>query len=153
MRKTKSGTLGSLVFLIAILACAFTNASAQTSRNDNAEFPLANTKWELVELDSKPVQDGSYLSLKEPAQLSDRFIGSFAASDWCNDYTGGYEASDHSLHMHMATSTLMACAAAPIPKNNNAPATPQVNQRRSFIQVLSHTSAFKIHAGVLELLN
>jgi heat shock protein HslJ len=141
MRKTKSRTLGSLVFLATILACTFTAASAQTSRGDNAKFPLANTKWELVELDSKPVQDGYYLSFKQAKQLNGGATGSLVASDRCNDYTGDYEVSDHSLHVHLGLSTLVAC---PVRDNKDVD---------SFIPTLGQTSAFKIHRAILELLN
>jgi heat shock protein HslJ len=141
MRKTKFGTLGSLVFLVAILACTFTDASAQTNRSDNAEFPLASTKWKFVEIDRKPVQGDYYLSFKQAEQLDSGSTGFLAASDWCNDYTGDYEILDHSLQIHLGLGTLVACRV-----RDNKDAVP-------FIQTLGQISAFKIHRAILELLN
>jgi heat shock protein HslJ len=138
MEKTKLGTLGSLIVLAALVACAFTAASAQTNRS-NEEFSLAGTKWKLVEIDRKPVQGDYYISFKQAEQLNGGSIGSLVASDWCNDYTGDYEVRDHSLRIHLGAHTLVAC---PVHKD----VVP-------FIPTLDHTLAFKIHGTGLDLLN
>jgi heat shock protein HslJ len=138
MEKIKLGTLGSLMLLVAVVACAFIAAPAQTNRRGDGEFSLTGTKWKLVEIDRKPVQGDYYLSLKQAEQLSGESAGSVMASDWCNDYTGGYEVRDHSLRIHLGAHTLVAC-----PVHKGVP----------FIQTLSQTSAFKIHRAILELLN
>jgi heat shock protein HslJ len=141
MEKTRLGTLGSLMLLAAVVACAFTAASAQTNRRGDGEFSPAGTKWKLVEIDRKPVQGDYYLSLKQAEPLNGGSIGSLVASDWCNDYTGDYEIRDHSLHVHLGLGTLVACRV-----RDNKDVVP-------FIQTLGQTSAFKINRAILELLN
>ena len=132
----------SCLVLLAIVAGALTIGFAQIAHPahpDGTERPLTGTKWELVELDNRPVQGDYYLALKQTESLSSVSTGSIIASDWCNDYTGVYEAGHHSLHMRLVASTLMACRVG----SNQVP----------FIATLTHTSAFRIYDGVLELLN
>jgi heat shock protein HslJ len=140
MEKTKIGTLGGLMLFAAVVACAFTTASAQTNRSDE-EFSVTGTKWKLVEINRKPVQGDYYLSFKKADQLNGGSTGSLVASDWCNDYTGSYEVRNHSLQIHLATKTLVACR---VQDNKNVV---------PFIPTLSQTSAFKIHGTILDLLN
>ena len=141
MEKTRLGTLGSLMLLAALVACAFSAASAQANRRGDEEFSLAGTKWKLVEIDRKHVQGNYYLSFKQAEQLNSESIGSLVASDWCNDYTGDYEIRDHSLQIHLGLGTLVACRV-----RDNKDVVP-------FIPTLGQTSAFKIHRAILELLN
>lgn len=139
MEKTRFGTLGSLMLLAAVVACAFTAASAQTNRRGDGEFSLAGTKWKLVEVDRKPVQGDYNISFKQVEQLNGGSAGSLVASDWCNDYTGDYEVRDHSLRIHIGAHTLVACRV-------HKDVVP-------FIPTLGQASAFKIHRAILELLN
>lgn len=141
MEKIKLGTLGTLMLLVAVVACAFIAAPAQTNRRGEGEFSLADTKWKLVEIDRKPVQGDYYLSFKQAEPLNGGSTGFLVASDGCNDYTGGYEIRDHSLHVHLGLGTLVAC---PVRDNKDIV---------SFIPTLRQTSAFQIHRAILELLN
>jgi heat shock protein HslJ len=138
MEKTKLGTVGSLMLSTVILASVCTSAPAQS--NSSSGKGLSGTKWTLVELERKPVEDDSYnLAFKQAEQFgTGETMGSVLASDWCKDYTGSYEVDHHSLNIHLALSAAVAC---------------RVGDGMPFIQTLSHVTAFRIHNGRLELLS
>jgi uncharacterized protein YidB (DUF937 family)/heat shock protein HslJ len=98
---------------------------------------LENTRWELVELNGKPVSPPSgreepYLKLNPNGKSLQGFAG-------CNTMNGNYQIDGNKLKFGNIVTTNISCG------------EPVMNVERAFLNALKATDSFKITGGKLEL--
>jgi heat shock protein HslJ len=161
MKRLKLETPSVLTLLaMFIWFGSITPVSAQADHSADKNLHLVGTRWRVLNLTGKPVQDeGSdlYFALKQDQQFSGGSTGQLVSpsSDGCNDLTGTYEVDGRSLHIDFVTSTLVACRQPPLRIGKGIGPSPSrpVDQPKLFIDVLRQTASFRIRSSTLELLN
>ncbi len=98
---------------------------------------VENTRWELVELNGKPVSPPSgreepYIQLNSNEKTMQGFAG-------CNRINGNYQLDGNKLKFGNIASTKMACG------------EPVMSAERSFLNALKDTDSFKLSGDKLEL--
>ena len=160
MKRLKLETPSVLTLLaVFIWFGSITQVSAQADYSADRNLHLVGTRWKVLNLKGKPVQDEGtdlYFALKQDQQFSGGSTGQLVSpsSDGCNDLTGTYEADGRSLHIDFVTSTLVACPPARLPIGKGTTVQPsRPADPPEFIAVLRQTASFKIRSSTLELLN
>jgi putative lipoprotein len=99
---------------------------------------LAGPRWELVELDGRPV-DESEADNVAASLLFDAGAMRVSGSGGCNRLTGAYSTDGSSLFFEGVTGTMMACPG------------PAMSQEKNFLDALALADSFKIDGDRLEL--
>ena len=99
---------------------------------------LAGPRWELVELDGRPVEE-SEAENGAASLLLDAGAMRVSGSGGCNRLTGAYSTEGSNLFFEGVTTTRMACAG------------PAMSQEKEFLDALALADSFKIDGDRLEL--
>ena len=99
---------------------------------------LAGTRWTLLELDGKPVEQ-SEAENGVASLLFDAGAMRVSGSGGCNRLTGAYSTDGSSLFFEGVTTTMMACPG------------PVMSQEKELLDALALTDSFKIAGDRLEL--
>ena len=86
-----------------------TSSNATAAKTESKSYAITGTKWQLVELNGKPVENKNKSTKEMFLQLNAE--NRYAAFAGCNNMMGGYELKEDALRIKFTkgASTLMAC--------------------------------------------
>lgn len=102
------------------------------------DFPLRNTYWKLIELNSKAVEVAE--RQREPHLIFAEKEARVSGSGGCNSIMGGFDVDNHNLSFKQMAGTMMAC-------------TNGMEQESAFLKALTTVTGFQITGNTLELRN
>lgn len=110
--------------------------SSRGKGTNMSEVSLAETFWELIELDGQTAVLGAgERELHMVLTAEESRVGGFSG---CNRFTGSYELSDEELRFSQLASTRMACVEG-------------MEQEQRFLEALRRTIRFTLHGDELAL--
>ncbi|MDP2158902.1 MAG: copper resistance protein NlpE N-terminal domain-containing protein [Flavobacterium sp.] len=86
-----------------------TSSNATAAKSESKSYAITGTKWQLVELNGKPVENKNKSAKEMFLQLNAE--NRYAAFAGCNNMMGGYELKEDALRIKFTkgASTMMAC--------------------------------------------